>query len=73
MSWTRGCGLNYLLTKPYFSIEILTGSEINSDLHDGARISLGTPVGGLSLSTMCFGTIKNGGLFHLITAHDPFQ
>ena len=32
-----------------FSIEMLTGSEINEDFHDGVGISLGTPVGGLKL------------------------
>ena len=30
-----------------FTIEILIGSEINEDLHDGVGISLGTPGDGL--------------------------
>ena len=30
-------------------MEILTGSEITEDLHDGVGISLGPPVGGLNL------------------------
>ncbi len=29
-------------------IEILTGSEINEDLHGGVEISLGTPIGSLN-------------------------
>ncbi len=33
----------------HFSIEILTGSEINEDLHDGVEISLGTLDGGLKV------------------------